>query len=364
MKTTFTTEKLGLRPAITPVDEAASRTSLASLAWVNPHHLATDCLCFVLKETPELEETPRVQSSAGFPMIDLNPISDVREVLKHDSSTRIYIPDNRTGDNVVAISSESLFTSSKDSEMPLGRLRSFSLQFTPEAKYTFNNFLHMLVPMKTIIRANSRSSHSQVHTDCFPIGNKFYIGESDNNMKIKPVPAIKQVSRSSRIADCILGILGKIKNNLNSSFSSSKIHDALFPIQSKSVQVVSRWAKHRLGASCFQSLLLSGNCRLNGFSGLLPGLDMKVRNEIRQSSLAVTISQTMKRISIAVTLFPTSTADSIKRLGELYHRFIQGISLLFCRFKRYTNRSVHIDIIPYITKILQYKEVNRNSSVA
>jgi hypothetical protein len=106
-----------------------------------------------------------MQPSAGFPVIDLNPVPDIREVLKHDSSTCIHILDNRGGDNVVAIPSESLLTTSKASKMSLGTLRTVGLQCTPKTKYFIHNFLHVPVAMKAVVGTHGRTSHSQVHAD-------------------------------------------------------------------------------------------------------------------------------------------------------------------------------------------------------
>jgi hypothetical protein len=75
---------------------------------------------------------------------------------------------------------------------------------------------------------------------------------------------------------------------------------------------------------------------------------MKVGNKIWQSILAITVSQAVKGKSITITLFPTNTANSIKRFRELTHRFPQSTCLFYRWFEKYPNRSIHTDIIPYI----------------
>ena len=364
MKTTLTAQELGLRPAVAPINESASGASLAGLTGVDKYNLTPFSFCLVLKESPELQKRPRVQSSAGFPVINLNPVTNVREVLKHDSSTCINIPDNRGRNSVVTIPSESLFTTSEASKMPLGTLRTVGLQCTPETKNPFNNFLHVAIPMKLIIGTHGGSGHSQIHSDGFPIGNKFNIRKFDNHMKIKPVLTEREVGGSGRITNRISSILGNIEGNLHPAAGSREIHNACFPIQNKSVQVVTGRTTQRLRATSLSSLLLSGNSRLHRFTGFLAGLDVQVRYKIRQSILTMTVGKTMKRVGVTVMLLPTSTADSIERLSKLAHCFMQS-TCLFCRwFEKYPYRSVHTNIIPYTRKILQYKEVNRNSSVA
>ena len=364
MKTTLAAQELGLRPAITPIGETASGAPLAGLTGVDEYNLTSSGFRFVRQETPELQERPRVQSSAGFPVVDLDSIPDVREVLKHDSSTCINILDNRGGDHVIAIPSESLFTTSEASKMSLGTLRTVGLQITPEAKYTFNNFLHVTVAVKAVVGTYGRSGNSQVHANCFPVSNKFNIRENDNDMKVKLILAEHQVSGSGRITDCILGIPRNIEGNLHPAIDTGKIHNALFPVQHERVKVVARRATQRVRAPCFQSLLFSGNGRLNRFGSFLSGLNMQVGNKIRQSILTMTVGKVVQRVGITVMLLPTSTADGIERLSKLSHRFMQNIGLFYRWLEKYPYRSIHTDVITNISKKLQYKKVNRNSSVA
>ena len=265
---------------------------------------------------------------------------------------------------MVAIPPESLFTTSEASKVSLGTLRTVGLQITPEAKNTFNNFLHVTAAVKPIVRTHGRSGYSQVHADCFLVGNKFNIRENNNDVKVKLILAKYQVSVRSRATDCILGILGNIEGNLHPAFASGEIHDARLPIQNKSVQVVTRRATQRLRAPCFQSLLLSGNCRLNRFGSFLSGLNMQVGNKIRQRILTMTVGKVVKRVGITVVLFPISAANGIERLSKLLHRFMQNIVLFYHWLEKYPYRSIHTDVIPPISKNLQYQEMNRDSSVA
>lgn len=94
MKTTLATQELGLRPAIPPIGETTSGAPVTGFTGVDDYNLTSSGFWFVLQETPELQERPRVQSSAGFPVVALDKIPDVCEVLKHDISTCINILDN------------------------------------------------------------------------------------------------------------------------------------------------------------------------------------------------------------------------------------------------------------------------------
>jgi hypothetical protein len=91
---------------------------------------------------------------------------------------------------------------------------------------------------------------------------------------------------------------------------------------------------------------------------------MQVGNKVRQSILTMTAGKVVKRVGITVVLFPISAANGIERLSKLLHRFMQNI-VLFCHWlEKYPYRSIHTDVIPSISKNLQYQEMNRDSSVA
>jgi hypothetical protein len=94
VKTILATQELGLRPAIPPIGEITSGAPLTGFTGVDDCNLTPSGFRFVLQETPELQERPGVQSSAGCPAVGLDTIPDVREVLKHDIGTCINILDN------------------------------------------------------------------------------------------------------------------------------------------------------------------------------------------------------------------------------------------------------------------------------
>lgn len=363
MKATLTAKELGLRRAVAPIDVAASVTSLRGMPGVYCHNLTSESLSLVLQKTFELGKTPGVEPALGFSTRGFDPRPDISEIFHNDSCAWLNAAENRGRKNVVAIPSESLFTTSEASKVPMSRLRTVGLQCTSKAEYSFNNFLHVSIAMKAVVRADSRASNTQVNTDSLVTGNEGNFRQANHDVEIEPSSAVDEVSRSRRTAHHILGIIGKVKQNLYSAMSGSQVHDTPLPIQGESVQIITRWAEHRLRALGSQPFLLSGDCRLHRFGSFLSGLDMQVRDEIRQSSLTVAVCQAMKRVGVAVVLFPSCTADNIERLGELLHCFMQSFSLFLRRLERYANRSIHTIIIPYIIRNLQikYKEVRANS---
>jgi len=353
MKTTLTADKVRLGLAVAPIGETAYRASLASMPRVNGYDLDTESLSLVLQEPLELGKAPRVKPPFGFATRGFDTRPNISEVFNHDSGASGYALQDRGGKNVVAIPSESLFTTSEVSKVPFSGLRTIGLQHASEAEGTLDNFLHVPITMEAVVRSNSWMGNAEVNPDSLPLGSKENIGQFDDNVEIEHSSAVDEVSRSRRTAHRILGIFRKIEQYFNSAMGGSKVYNASLPIQGESVQIITWGAQHRLGTPGSHSLLLSGDCRLHRFGSFLSGLDMQVRNEIRQSSLTVTVRQAMKSVGIAVVLFPSCPAHGIKRLGELFHCFVQGFSLFLHRLERYANRSIHIRIIPYANHNLQ-----------
>jgi hypothetical protein len=350
------TEEIGLRSAVAPVDIATPVAPLAGMPGVYGDNLAAKSLRLILKESLELGEAPGMEPALGFPAGGFDAAPDVGKVFHNDSCPGLNAVKDRGGKNVVAISSESLFTTSKDSEMPLGRLRSLSLQRTSETKDTLDDFFHMPVAVKAVVRSDSRSGNPQVNADSLAVRSKLNIRQADDNVKVKPALAVNKVGCGRRLASRVPGIFRKGERYLHSALSGGQIDNPPVPIYLEGVQVVPGRAHCGLRATYPAALLQIGDCRPDGFAGFLSGLDMQVGDEGRQRIFAVAISQAVKRVGIASSLFPAHAADSIKRLGKLLNRLMQGFKLFPVRLKQYSYRPVHIQSIPYSTQILQRKE--------
>ena len=238
MKTALATKKLGLRLAVAPVGVAALITPLGSVSGVYSDDLAADSFSLILKESLELGEAPGVEPAFGFTTRGFDTAPDVGEVLNHDSRAWLNTFENRGGKDMVAIPSESLFTTSEASKVPSSRLSTFGLQLTPEAKDTLNHFLHVPISMKAVIRGDSGTRDSQVNTNGLAITGERDIGQTDNDVEEEMPLATNKVGGSRRIADCILGILRKVERYLHSTVRSRQADDYLNPIYFEGMQVI------------------------------------------------------------------------------------------------------------------------------
>jgi hypothetical protein len=367
VKTAFATEKLGLRLTVAPVGVAAPVTPLAGMPGVYSHNATAKSFSFVLQKSFELSEAPGMKPPFGFSSGCFHSFSDVGEVFHNNSGTGFNAVKDRGRQHVVAIPSKALFTPSEASKMPSGALSAFGLQRTSEAKYSLNDFFHMPVAVKAVVRTNGRPGNPQVNADSLAIRDESDIRQVNHDIQIKLTTSTKQVSSSSKLTDSIAGIPGHSNRDFHSALCGRQAYLAAIPIHLESVKVISWRTKPRLGTTRFSAMLQSGYRRFYSFRGFLASLDVQVRHKVRIGLFTISISKAVKRIGIAVLSFPAHLADPVKCSGKLSYRVRKSSGLLTSRKQFNTNRSVHASIIPYILRIMQIldrKEVCRNSSVA
>ena len=325
-------KELGLGLAVAPVGIATAVTPLGSMPGVHGDDLATESFRLVLQETLELGKAPGVKLALGFPTRGFGAGSDVGEVLHNDCCTGFDAVKGRGGKSVIAIPSETLFAASEASKVALSRLSAFGLQSTSKAKDSFNNFTHMPVAVKAVVRGDGGTCDSQVNADGLPIAGERDIGQTDNDVEAEMPLTINKVGGSRGIANRILGIPGKIEQYPSSAAGGGQVNGAIFPIHLEGMQIKSRRAEGGVGAVSSPSLFFSGNRRPYGFAGLLSCLDMQIGDEAGQGILAVAISQTVKRVGITDMLVPADRADGIERFGKLLNCLLKSFSLFLRRF--------------------------------
>jgi len=325
--------------------------------------LAADSFSLILKESLKLGEAPGVEPPFSFPATGFDTTSDIGEVFHDDSCTGLNAIKDRGRQHVVAIPSEALFTPSEASKVPFGTLSTFGLQSTSEAEYPLDDFFHMPVPVKTVVRGDGRPGNSQVNTDSLAIANESNIRQGDDSVQVEMPLAIDEVGGSRRVARRILSIFRKVKRYLHSTVRGRQAYKPLIPVYFEGMQIVAGRAHCGLRTTCLTPLLHPGDSRPHGFTGFLPGLDMQVRDKSWLGILALVISQAMKSVGITCSLLPACTAYGIKRLSELLNRLIKSFSLFRGGLELYLNRSVHVFIIHTPLSICK-EEVSADSSAS
>jgi len=353
MKTAFTTEKVRLRPAVASVGKATLVASLRGVSRVYGNHLAADSLSLVFEEALESGEAPRVESALGFSARGFAPSSDVGEVFHNDGCSWLNAMEDRSGNNVVTILPESKFSTSEASKMPTGRLSTFGLQSTFETQIPLGDFCHMPVAVKAVIGGNSRTGNSKVNADSFTVGIEADIGHTNYNMKVKHISLPDEISGSRRAISSILCVLRKLKGYPQPTVCGRHAYNTLTPVYFGGVQIISGWNIFRLRTGYLMSLLYQHVRRLQRLRGLSYCLYVEVRYKLWESVLVGTVNKTMQIEGVSLALFPTDTTNAIKRLGKLANGFPQSTKLLWGSQESNFDGSIHTEIIPHCSEILQ-----------
>jgi hypothetical protein len=113
--------------SIAPLDVAAGTAPLRRVARIDPDHPTPGVLRLVLQEAAYLRERPGMQSATGCMSALLHARADVSEVLHDNGCARTDRLDNTLGQNVIAVSAETVDLSSKLAERSLRGLGAFRL---------------------------------------------------------------------------------------------------------------------------------------------------------------------------------------------------------------------------------------------
>lgn len=292
-----------------------------------------------------MSERPRVNTPFCFAAPRFYPRPNVCEVFNNDGGSRRDAVQNAFAENVVAISSETLFASRKAFKMPFGRLRAVRLEFPFETETSFADFAPAFCAVQSPVTGNSRTAHAEVDTEGLPVACELYIVKFQDDVEREPSFAVHQVSRGNAITEKFTRIGRNGKRDFLPSADSSKVRQTLLPIHGERIAVVARWAERRIRRAYFASFLSKRDNRLDGFGGFLPCLNVQVGDKFGAERFAIAVGEAVQGVGISFLESPALGADQIERLRKLTHRFQQGLSLLRCGIERQSQRSVHASII-------------------
>jgi hypothetical protein len=129
-----TAHKQGLRTAVVASLITTPATGLTRMARVNFAHNHPSFLCLVEQEAMELGKTPTMQPPLTLSMSQLGSLTNVGQVLNHNGTTWGSMLHNAFGKHMIMVSSLPKQFARKLFQVPFGRARSFSLQFSTEAE--------------------------------------------------------------------------------------------------------------------------------------------------------------------------------------------------------------------------------------
>src|SRR5436305_10117913 len=102
---------------------------LGGMSRIDRHHRTTPFLGFVPDKTFELSERPGVNAPLCFGLTThLRALANIFQVFHHDRPTRFDQLDNLSGENVIAITTETSLPVTRPTQMPFGAPCALCLQ--------------------------------------------------------------------------------------------------------------------------------------------------------------------------------------------------------------------------------------------
>lgn len=276
--TTRSTNELRLLRAVPSIDMAAFVAPLARVTRIYSDNTTTSGLGFIFEKTFKLSEGPRMNSPFGFSLSCLHSRSNVCQVLNHDGRSRRNVLQNALTQYVIAIPSESLFTTREAAKMAFSRLRAISLQFSLQAEAALTDFSPAFLTMQTSIGSDGWATDPEVNTERLSVVDELHIVKLENKVENELPLAIHKVGGGGALANERFGIIGHIECNILPPARCSEIDDAFRPIDRKCMEIVSRRAKSSRRTVDLSSFLTQCDSRFDGFSRFLPCLHMQIGN--------------------------------------------------------------------------------------
>ena len=369
------TKEQGLRATIRPVLIAALATGLRGMPGVNSDNLDTACLCLVADELIQLSECPTVEapfrvSFLSFASAHLGGFADIGEVFQDKRTAWEGVLHDALGEDMVTIPVESLSLARQLFQVSLGGLCSFGLQLADETKITTINFLPVPFAQEATGRGDSRSREAQINANDLIRWLDIGFRNRDNDMQPERSMPVEQVGSGNRIA-CIAGTEmrdGEGKTDL--AHAGRQANFLFLPVEGVGMLIVANWTEPTVrtldGLELWRWLalllrlgnllligglmfLLPGEGTLEGLRRFDAGLNEMIGYQARTSGFRLIVRGMMQLHAILFAVLPAISADSIERFGKLPERFLQGVCLLRGGMQLYPYRSVHANLIPYMS---------------
>ena len=137
-----TSERIPVR-SISSLVISTYRTDMRSPSWINEYYRHSRKSSFVLDETSQLPECPRMVAASLSPSNRCTG-SDAFEVFEGNSITSVFcFSHNLLGNYMVNVTMESAFPSRKLFEMPLSRFSPRTLEVGTEFSISFPNLINL-----------------------------------------------------------------------------------------------------------------------------------------------------------------------------------------------------------------------------
>lgn len=327
------------------------------MTGVNGDNLHPRLQRFIAEEATKLGERPTVKSALSFAVSSLYPVTNLGQVLNHDSCSWGGALHNAPRENVVIVPVEAKLLARQFLQMAFGRLRSFGLEFLLDAKVAPIDFLPVALPEELTVGSHGWMIQAKVNAHNFASGPKLRLRESDNDVQPERTLAVNKVRRSSREAEVTLGVFRDGEANIEPvAWTGGEIHLLLEPVYPVGVDVVASGTKVGTRLASLPFRLLMSKRRLKGFSSFNSRLNDKVANEVGATGLDGIVGRVVKPNAVLLVMLPSMLADIVKGISKVVQHFEQAASLFCVSSQPETNRSIHVNSIPYIGRYCKYKK--------
>ncbi len=226
-----------------------TRTPLRCVAWINSNDRTTTLFRLVSKQVAQAVECPLVHSTSLFFAVLLRVVSDFRQALNHDGSTRRHRLNQLPTDNVIAIQAKPRDLVREFFQMSLRTIAAFALKRTLQSEVPAFRVFPGTFTKKSIIRRNGGTGDPQVHADNFPVRNELRIGQSHNQMQPEPALAKDQVRTVILNALCEQTPSIRIEMHSNNLPASNSRQRNAIPVKGVGTLIISNGTDVALRAS-------------------------------------------------------------------------------------------------------------------
>src|SRR5260221_3496646 len=281
-------------------------------------------------------------------------LADVREVLKHNGTTRGGMLNERFGEAVIVVFSLPKQLTRKLFQVPLSRFASFFLKLTTETEDAAFLLFPATISQEDTIGGNCGAIKSQVHANHLFTRIDDRSRQRDNNMQEVAPIALAQISRANFAANVLTGMFGNTQGyDLPPGHRGNADSQAL-PFDPVRTLVIADGSAYRLRtahrlepgwrfptlfclgyqleiACCV--LFLPSESGFHRFGGFDAGSADQLGRQIRILCAQRIVGLFMQLDAVATSGFKTGTGNRIKTCRMLCQRALQDTCLFWRGFE-------------------------------
>jgi hypothetical protein len=311
---------------------SAFATSLARVSGVNEGHPHTQRFSLVGDKGPQLREAPTVQPSTLL-LAGLHTVADIGQILHDDGSTRRNAIYDTAGNDVVAITTEASLFATEDLQSASGRFSPFSLALSLLSEDTGFDVFPTSFAKELPFAGDGGAVDPKVNPNCYRVWSHNGSNGFDDDVQEESSVPVNKIGCTCGAFNGPQKHVWEMKRDRDFARGCREPGRCGLPIHLKCVDVVSRRASGRMRARCLAASFPASEHRLDRFRGLNASLNMQIAHKVWEFVFQTAISKMMQPDAVLFVGAPSSSANRVKRLGELPQRFEQNRCLLWRRIQ-------------------------------